>query len=118
MDGVSAVSGSLRVVLLVAVQLVRVVGGHVGEVLENVLVGFISCKSNKNTRHQQWHKIKNRQTEQWFPYILWQVFIYSSKIQIYNKGGPEPLSPAPKIIEKSARGSEANRLLKTYFYVM
>lgn len=37
-------SGPLRVVLLVAVQLVRIVGGHVGEVLEDVLVGFISCR--------------------------------------------------------------------------
>lgn len=42
MDGVSVVSGLLRIVLLVAVQLVRVVGGHVGEILENVLVGFVS----------------------------------------------------------------------------
>lgn len=32
----------LRVVVLVAVQLVRVVGRHVGEVLEDVLVRFIS----------------------------------------------------------------------------
>lgn len=35
-------SGSLGIVLLVAVQLVRVVGGHLGEILENVLVGFVS----------------------------------------------------------------------------
>lgn len=32
----------LRIVVLVAVQLVWVVRGHVGEVLEDVLVGFIS----------------------------------------------------------------------------
>lgn len=32
----------LRVVVLVAVQLVGVVRGHVGEVLEDVLVGLIS----------------------------------------------------------------------------
>lgn len=49
MDGVPASSGSLRVVLLVAVQLVRVVGGHVGEVLENVLVGFIPCREENKT---------------------------------------------------------------------
>lgn len=55
-DGISAVSGSLRVVLLVAVQLVWIVGGHVGEVLENILVGFISCKNNKDTRHEQQQK--------------------------------------------------------------
>lgn len=55
-DGISAVSGSLRVVLLVAVQLVRIVGGHVGEVLENVLVGFISCKNDKDTGHEQQQK--------------------------------------------------------------
>lgn len=53
MDGVPVVSGSLWVVLLIAVQLVRVVGGHVGEILENVLVGFISCKRNKSITHQQ-----------------------------------------------------------------
>lgn len=53
MDSVPVVSGSLRVVLLVAVQLVRVVGGHVGEILEDVLVGFISCKRNKGMTHQQ-----------------------------------------------------------------
>lgn len=38
----SAASRPLRVVLLVAVQLVWVIGGHVGEILENVLVRFIS----------------------------------------------------------------------------
>lgn len=53
MDGVPLASGSLWVVLLVAVQLVRVVGGHVGEILENVLVGFISCKRNRSVTHQQ-----------------------------------------------------------------
>lgn len=42
--GAGAGSGPLRVVLLVAVQLVRIVGGHVGEVLEDVLVGLISCR--------------------------------------------------------------------------
>lgn len=37
-------SGSLRIVLLVAVQLLRIVGGHVGKILEDVLVGFIPCQ--------------------------------------------------------------------------
>lgn len=37
-------SGSLVVVLLVAVQLLGVVGGHVREILKYVLVGFITCK--------------------------------------------------------------------------
>ena len=45
--------GSLRVVLLVALQLVRVVGRHLGEVLENVLVGFITCRNDQDTRHEQ-----------------------------------------------------------------
>lgn len=40
-------SGSLRIVLLVAVQLVRVVGGHVGKILEDVLVGFIPWKRER-----------------------------------------------------------------------
>lgn len=39
-----AASGSLRIVLLVAVQLVRIVGGHVGKILEDVLEGLVSCK--------------------------------------------------------------------------
>lgn len=40
-------SGSLRIVLLVAVQLVRIVGGHVGKILEDVLVGFIPWKRER-----------------------------------------------------------------------
>lgn len=43
-------SVTLRVVLLVAVQLVWVIGGHVGEILENVLVRFISCKNTGEKR--------------------------------------------------------------------
>lgn len=48
----SAVSRPLRVVLLVAVQLVWVIGGHVGEILENVLVRFVSCKNTGEKRHE------------------------------------------------------------------
>lgn len=47
---VCVLSRSLRVVLLVPVQLVRVIGGHVGEVLENVLVGFIPCEEDDEKR--------------------------------------------------------------------
>jgi len=52
MAGGSVASGLLGVILLVAVQLVRVIGGHVGEILENVLVGFISCKRNTDPKYQ------------------------------------------------------------------
>lgn len=55
---VPVVSGPLRVVLLVAVQLVWIVGGHVGEILENVLVGFVSCRKEdeheKSTMNEQY----------------------------------------------------------------
>lgn len=48
-----SVSGSLRVVLLVAVQFVRIVRGHLAEILEDVLVGFISWEDQENRRQQK-----------------------------------------------------------------
>lgn len=40
-ESVGRFLGSLWVILLVAVQLVWVIRGHVGEILEDVLVSFI-----------------------------------------------------------------------------
>ncbi len=81
LDGVSLVSGSLWIVLLVAVQLVRVVGGHVGEILENVLVGFVSCK-RKRTRDINNNKGKNwkrSQTEKYF-----SIFVTRSYFLLFS----------------------------------
>ena len=81
LDGVSVVSGSLRIVLLVAVQLVRVVGRHVGEILENVLVGFISCKKNNETIHKQQQRQQKSQAQQWLP--IFGIFFSSLNTTVF-----------------------------------
>lgn len=55
-------SGSLVVVLLVAVQLVGVVGGHVREILKDVLVGFVSCKK-KQKKQKQTRSVRRQQED-------------------------------------------------------